>query len=78
MGYLNRSKFHSYQKTPDGEKVLTTFEVKTRVSLEHLTEAERIAAWWNHKLIICIAGTDDIEVVMDNEHTTRVMIQMAT
>jgi len=60
------------------KKVIATVEVKTRVSLERITEAERIAAWWNHKLIICIAGTDDIEVVMDNEHTTRVMIQMAT
>jgi hypothetical protein len=65
-------------KNPDGNKVIATVEVKTRVSLERITEAERIAAWWNHKLIICIAGTDDIEVVMDNEHTTRVMIQMAT
>jgi hypothetical protein len=78
VGYLNRSKFHSYQKTPDGEKVLTTFEVKTRVSLEHVAEAERIAAWWNNKCIICITGTDDIEYVMDKEHATQVMIQMAT
>jgi hypothetical protein len=52
--------------------------VKTRVSQEHVAEGEKIAAHWNHKLIVCISGTDDVEAVMDKEHATQVLIQMAT
>jgi hypothetical protein len=36
--------------------VLATIEVKKRVSPEHVAEAERIAAHWNHKMIVCIIG----------------------
>jgi hypothetical protein len=58
--------------------VLATVEVKTRVAPEHIAEAETIAPHWNDKLIICNIGTDDAKAVMDKEHLTQVMIQMAT
>ncbi len=58
--------------------MLATVEVKTRVAPERIAEAETIAPHWNDKLIICNIGTDDAEAVMDKEHLTQVMIQMAT
>ena len=45
---------------------------------EPIAEAKTIAARWNNKLIVCIIGTDDAEEVMDKDHLTQVMIQMAT
>jgi hypothetical protein len=72
------SRRDSNHKNPDNEKVLATVEVKTRVSQERIAEAERIAAAYKHKLIICIMGQDNIEEVMDKEHATQVLIQMAT
>jgi hypothetical protein len=63
---------------PEGQKVLATIEVKMRVSPERVAEAERIAACWNHKMLVCLVGTDNIEDIMDKEHATQVMIQMAT
>jgi len=65
-------------RSPEGQKVLATIEVKTRVSPEGVAEAERIAACWSHKMIVCILGTDNIEDITDKEHATQVMIQMAT
>jgi hypothetical protein len=86
VDYLNQRVFlvggifrcNSNHKNPDGEKVLATVEVKTRVLQERVAEAERIAAYWNHKLIVCIIGTDDVEAIMDKEHATQVLIQTAT
>ncbi len=53
-------------------------EVKTRVSPEHVVEAKRILSHCNNKIIACIVHTDDIEQVMDREHSIQVMIPMAT
>jgi hypothetical protein len=64
-------------KNPQGEKVLAMVEVKTRVSPTRIAEAERIASHWNNKLIMCVVGVDDITSVMDKEHETQIMIQMA-
>jgi hypothetical protein len=65
-------------KNPNGQKVLGTIEVKTRVSPEHAAEVERIASHWNNKMIVCIVGNDNIKEIMDKEHAMQVTIQMAT
>jgi hypothetical protein len=65
-------------RSPEGQKVLATIELKTRVSPEHVAEAEQIAARWNHKMIVCILGTNNKKDIMVKEHATQVMIQMAT
>ena len=65
-------------KNPNGNKVLATVEVKTRVSAQCIAAAEQIAECFNNKVIVCGIDHDDIEEVMDKEQAMQIMIQMST
>jgi hypothetical protein len=65
-------------KDPNGNKVLATVEVKSRVSPQRIAAAERIAQQYDNKLISCGLDSDNVEEVMDKEHAPQIMIQMST
>jgi hypothetical protein len=65
-------------KNPNGNKVLAPVEVKTRVSTQRIAEAEKNAAKYNNKVIICGLHCNNVDEVMNNDHATQIMIQMST
>jgi hypothetical protein len=55
---------------------IATVEVKTRVSMDRIAEAERIAQKYNMKNITCRIGDEVWVECVEAEHSTQIMIQL--
>jgi hypothetical protein len=63
-------------KTSVDELTVAVVEVKTRVSLDKIAEADRIAKKYQHKTIFCNIDDDTWKECVEQEHSNQVMVQM--
>ena len=85
VGLLENKTYPWMAASPDGvavvgfmpeENVVASIEIKTRVSMERIQQAEEIAAKYQHKLIVCEIGDETWEECVESEHSTQVLLQL--
>jgi hypothetical protein len=60
----------------EDENVVASIEIKTRVSLEQIQQAEEIAAKYHHKLIVCDIRDETWKECIEEVHSTQMLLQL--
>jgi hypothetical protein len=85
VGLLENKTYPWIAASPDGvavvgfqedENVVASIEIKTRVSLEQIQQAEEIAAKYHHKLIVCDIRDETWKECIEEVHSTQMLLQL--